>query len=155
MVKNSVGGSKENTNEEITYGEVNIGDLIESDSAENTIISTISDERRKILKEESDYLKVLSIWTKEKQADRIMKIVLCASLGVLLVAQIVCINIIIFKIGLKSMEFDEWTIRLFITGVFAEIVALVKIIVNNLFPESGSKDFMEFLNNFYGTKTSK
>ena len=36
--------------------------------------------------------------------------------------------------------------------IFSEIVSLVKIVINNLFPKSGNKDFMDFINTFYFNK---
>ncbi len=68
------------------------------------------------------------------------------------IIQVIFINVIVWKIGKGEMDFDEWTIRLFITGIFAEIVALVKIVINNIFPKSGNKDFMDFINTFYFNK---
>lgn len=128
---------------------ITIEDLIEGDIKEGTITHTVSDEQKQNLKKSSDYLEVLAIWKKEKRTEQIMKIILSAVLGVILITQIICVNIIIFKIGDQSLKFEEWTIRVFIMGVFAEIVALVKIIVNNLYPQNGSKDFMEFINQLY------
>ena len=46
----------------------------------------------------------------------------------------------------------DYKIIYYITGIFAEIVALVKIVINNLFPKSGNKDFMDFINTFYFNK---
>ena len=81
-----------------------------------------------------------------------MKQGLSLGISIILVIQVIFINVIVWKIGKGEMDFDEWTIRLFITGIFAEIVALVKIVINNLFPKSGNKDFMDFINTFYFNK---
>lgn len=70
------------------------------------------------------------------------------SLG-LMIYQIIKINKLVVGIGNETYKIDEWTLRLLIVGVFAEVVAVVKIIVENLFPKNGSKDFLEFLNNFH------
>lgn len=146
-VDDSIKEYMEKNNDSIT-----IEELIENDEKNDRITFTISDEQKENAKKNNDYIEVLAIWKKEKHTEQIMKVILSVVLGIILLVQIICINIVIFKIGQGSMIFDEWTIRFFITGVFAEIVALVKIIVNNLYPQSGSKDFMEFINELYSKK---
>lgn len=138
----------------LTGDDINIEELIDTGITANIITQTVSEEERQNIKSNNEYLEVLSIWKKEKRTDQIMKIALSGFLGLMLLGQIIYINVIIFKIGLKKMDFNEWTIRLYITGVFVEIVALVKIVVQNLFPANGSKDFLEFLNSFYGTRNN-
>ena len=67
----------------------------------------------------------------------------------LMIYQIIKINKLVVGIGSGTYKIDEWTLRLLIVGVFTEVVAVVKIIVENLFPKNGSKDFLEFLNKFH------
>lgn len=133
---------------------VGLDDLIEDDEYEEILSRTISDRELDDYKERDDRIQVLTIWMNEKKSEQRMKRGLSYVISTILIIQIVYINIIVWKIGKGTMIFDEWTIRLFITGVFAEIVALVKIVVSNIFPKSGNKDFMDFINAFYFNKRS-
>lgn len=129
-----------------------LDDLIADDEYEEIISTSITEKEKAESRDKNDRMQVLSIWMNEKRTEQKMKIALCISIGVILIIQIVYINIVIWGIGAKFMSFDEWTIRIFVTGVFAEIVALVKIVVNNIFPKNGNKDFMDFINAFYFNK---
>ena len=131
--------------------ELGLDDLINFDY-ETPITRTISEKEKQEYKETDDRIQVLTIWKDEKKTEQRMKQGLSLGISIILVIQVIFINVIVWKIGKGEMDFDEWTIRLFITGIFAEIVALVKIVINNLFPKSGNKDFMDFINTFYFNK---
>ncbi len=47
--------------------------------------------------------------------------------------------------GTGKLKYNEWTIRLFITGVFIEIVGIIQIIVTSLFPKEDRKNYFDFL----------
>ena len=131
--------------------ELGLDDLINFDY-ETPITRTISEKEKQEYKETDDRIQVLTIWKDEKKTEQRMKQGLSLGISIILVIQVIFINVVVWKIGKGEMDFDELTIRLFITGIFAEIVALVKIVINNLFPKSGNKDFMDFINTFYFNK---
>lgn len=72
----------------------------------------------------------------------------------IVINQVHFINKLVSNIGNGSWKMEEWTFRLIVTGVFVEIVAIFKIIVTNLFPVNGSKDFLEFIGNFKKSEKS-
>ncbi|ACQ55032.1 hypothetical protein [Clostridium botulinum] len=54
------------------------------------------------------------------------------------------VGIVLFM-GTGKLKYNEWTIRLFITGVFIEIVGIIQIIVTSLFPKEDRKNYFDFL----------
>ena len=155
MVSEGTNG-KESFMEDKTVGEKEIEtgslrDFIDDNANidDKVIVETITKERRERSIEDSYFLSVLKMWQREKKTERLLKLVFSSVIGVILIVQISILNFLVIQIGQGNLKFDEWTIRLFVTGVFAEIVALVKIIITNLFPQNGGKDFMDFLNNMF------
>ncbi|MBK1809129.1 hypothetical protein JHL18_00505 [Clostridium sp. YIM B02505] len=58
------------------------------------------------------------------------------------------ISIIIILQGFKIIQLEEWTLRLFVTGTFVEIVALINIMVTSLFPKDDRKVYLDFIKEF-------
>ena len=52
--------------------------------------------------------------------------------------------------GAKIWSFEEWTFRLIIVSVFAEIVGVFIIVVKSLFPEDSSKSMLDLIKHIYG-----
>ena len=52
--------------------------------------------------------------------------------------------------GTKIWNLEEWTFRLIIVSVFAEIVGVFIIVVKSLFPEDSSKSMLELIKHIYG-----
>ena len=48
--------------------------------------------------------------------------------------QVVAINVIFVLIGCGVLKFEQWTANTFVTATFAEISALVLLVVKYLFP---------------------
>lgn len=117
--------------------------------------STITEEDKKEARENNTSLEILTIWKQEKRTERWMKISFSVVIGLILISQICYIDIIMSKIGDQQMNFDEWTIKLFVTGVFIEIIGLVKIVAENLFPKDGNKNFMKFIEEMYSKNNKK
>lgn len=65
----------------------------------------------------------------------------------LVVLTIVICGIVIFQ-GLGKLKLEEWTLRIFATGVFVEVIAVVRIIANSIFPKDDRKTYLEFINRF-------
>lgn len=139
-----------NVNERIFDNEDNLEDFIDYEQGGNCVVTeTISNDKKQKSVKERYFLEIMKMWEKEKKMERFLKYIFSGVIGVLLIVQIIILNVLLFNIGAKKFQFDEWTLRLFITGVFAEIVALIKIIITNLFPKNGGKEFMEFLSNTF------
>lgn len=65
-------------------------------------------------------------------------------LGLLIILTLSTVVIIILC-GAGTLKIEEWTLKLFITGVFIEIVAIIRIIVNSLFPKDDRKVYLDFI----------
>ncbi|NRY59830.1 hypothetical protein [Clostridium beijerinckii] len=65
---------------------------------------------------------------------------------ILLILSIVISAVVILE-GFKLYGFDleEWTLRLFVSGVFLEIIVLIKIMINSLFPKDDRKLYLDFI----------
>lgn len=128
--------------------EIRLSDVIDDNQASEIIDSTISNVAQQDSQKQSELIKILDVWQEEKKSDQTIKILICLVVLGIIIYQVYFINKLVSNIGNGSWNMEEWTFRLIITGVFVEIVAIFKIIVTNLFPVNGSKDFLEFIGNF-------
>lgn len=128
--------------------EIRLSDVIDDKQASEIIDSTISNVAQQDSQKQSELIKILDVWQEEKKSDQTIKILICLVVLGIIIYQVYFINKLVSNIGNGSWNMEEWTFRLIITGVFVEIVAIFKIIVTNLFPVNGSKDFLEFIGNF-------
>lgn len=128
--------------------EIRLSDLIDDDQSSEIIDSTISNSAQQDSKKQSELIKILDVWQEEKKSDQTIKILICLVVLGIIISQVWFINKLVSNIANGSWNMEEWTFRLIISGVFVEIVAIFKIIVTNLFPVNGSKDFLEFIGNF-------
>lgn len=122
-----------------------LGDLIEEANPLDSVNGTLSSEVRKNHHKDAFFYEIIGLWSREKKSDQFMKLIICSLLVCILVGEIIFIDILVYLIGKGVLKFDEWTIRLFIAGVFTEIAALVKMMMGNLFPVDEKKDFMNFI----------
>ena len=53
--------------------------------------------------------------------------------------QVVAINVIVVLIGCGLLKFEPWTAKTFVMAVFAEVSALVLLVVKYLFPATSDK----------------
>lgn len=81
----------------------------------------------------------------EQKTNKCLKIILSIVLSIILLSLVASTILIVWKMGKGLFKYDEWTIRLFITGIFAEIVGIIKIIINSLFPKEDRKLYLEFI----------
>ncbi|BAE47821.1 hypothetical protein G8S49_05900 [Clostridium botulinum C] len=88
---------------------------------------------------------IASSFPNEQKTNSRLKITLSIILSVILIELVASTILIVWNIGKGTFKYDEWTIRLFITGIFAEIVGIVRIIVNSLFPKEDRKLYLEFI----------
>ncbi|WP_295156306.1 hypothetical protein [Selenomonas sp. AE3005] len=101
---------------------------------------TISDENELVTKAEGKgniklYIldKIINTWQTKHSADIELRKVYAKWLFVLLVIETVAVFVIVFITGFKRMEFDEWTFRVFIGSVYAQIVGAVYVMIRYLF----------------------
>ena len=52
----------------------------------------------------------------------------------ILVGQLVVMNLVFISVGLKWLEFDEWSLNLYMGGTLAEVFGVILVITMNLFP---------------------
>ena len=134
--------------------QIRLSEVIDEDQSSEIIDSTISDSAQQDSQKQSELIKILDVWQEEKKSDQTIKILICLVVLGIIISQVCFINKLVSNIANGSWNIEEWTFRLIITGVFVEIVAIFGIIVTNLFPVNGSKDFLEFISNFKKNENS-
>lgn len=134
--------------------QIKLSDVIDDKETSEIIDSTISHEVKQDIEKQIELIKILEVWKEEKRSDQKIKIIICLVVLGIVINQVHFINKLVSNIGNGSWKMEEWTFRLIVTGVFVEIVAIFKIIVTNLFPVNGSKDFLEFIGNFKKSEKS-
>jgi hypothetical protein len=82
---------------------------------------------------------ILEAWKAQQSQDRQLRERYALWLLVAMAVQATVINVIYVLMGTGLLTLDPWTGRTFIMAVFAEIVALVLIVVKYLFTPSGDK----------------
>lgn len=89
----------------------------------------------------------IDAWKEQQDQDRETRKYYARWLLILVCVQIVMINLLFALIGLGVLNVKEWTANTFIMSVFAEISAMVLIVVNYLFPkaQTPSPAFWDFL----------
>ena len=134
--------------------QIKLSDVIDDKETSEIIDSTISHEVKQDIEKQIELIKILDVWKEEKRSDQKIKIIICLVVLGIVINQVHFINKLVSNIGNGSWKMEEWTFRLIVTVVFVEIVAIFKIIVTNLFPVNGSKDFLEFIGNFKKSEKS-
>ena len=134
--------------------QIKLSDVIDDKETSEIIDSTISHEVKQDIEKQIELIKILDVWKEEKRSDQKIKIIICLVVLGIVINQVHFINKLVSNIGNGSWKMEEWTFRPIVTGVFVEIVAIFKIIVTNLFPVNGSKDFLEFIGNFKKSEKS-
>lgn len=76
---------------------------------------------------------VLGAWKTQQNQDRTMRRHYANWLMLAMGFQIVAINIVFILMGCKVLVFEQWTANTFIMSVFAEVAALVLLVVKYLF----------------------
>ena len=99
-------------------------------SSDGVIESTVSRNNSN-----SDFIEILNIWKTERQLELGLKKIVCKALIALIFIEAIFIGVMVGLQGAKIWSFEEWTFRLIIVSVFAEIVGVFIIVVKSLFPE--------------------
>lgn len=98
----------------------------------------------------SDFIEILNIWKSERESELKLKNMVCKNLIRLIFIQAIFIGVMVGLQGAKIWSFEEWTFRLIIVSVFAEIVGVFIIVVKSLFPEDSSKSMLDLIKHIYG-----
>ncbi|MGG7058276.1 hypothetical protein ACQPUZ_08260 [Clostridium tertium] len=134
-------------NEECLEEDFSLDDLMKnsSDTTDGIIESTVPRNNSN-----SDFIEILNIWKKERESELGLKKVVCLSLIAIICLEAIFIGIMVGLQGAGLWFFEEWTFRLIIVSVFAEIVGVFIIVVRSLFPEDSSKAMLELIKHIYG-----
>lgn len=87
---------------------------------------------------------VIAAWQKQHKADMDLRANYAKWLVQFLVVQAAVMNVLFILLGMKWLHCDEKIAQIFVTGVFAECVALVWAVVNYLF-QNNNKDVFELI----------
>jgi hypothetical protein len=82
---------------------------------------------------------ILSAWRSQQTQDRKLRERYAKWLIIALGGQSAAINIVFILIGCGLLTFEPWTAKTFIMAVFAEIAAMVFLVVRYLFTPSGDR----------------
>jgi hypothetical protein len=87
---------------------------------------------------------IVKAWKDQQAQDRKMRERYATYLIVAMGLQAITINVVFVLMGCGVLTFEAWTARTFILSVFAEIAAMVLIVVKYLFTPSSDK-VLQFL----------
>jgi hypothetical protein len=79
---------------------------------------------------------LVEVWKEQQNQDRETRKYYAKWLLIVICLQIGVINTLFVLIGLGVIKTSEWTSNTFIVSVFAEISAMVLVVINYLFPKS-------------------
>ena len=71
---------------------------------------------------------------KDRENDRDLKRTYAFWVLGILVGQLLLMNVVLVLTGLKILTFEEWLIKLYLTGTLAEVFGIVLLITKHLFP---------------------
>lgn len=116
------------------------------DSSDDGVIESTVDRNNS----NSDFIEILNIWKTERQLELGLKKIVCYALIGLIFIEAIFIGVMVGLQGAKIWTLEEWTFRLIIVSVFAEIVGVFIIVVKSLFPEDSSKSMLDLIKHIYG-----
>lgn len=87
---------------------------------------------------------LVNAWQRQNKAERKLRQRVAWCILIALALQIVLINTTFFLMGFKVMVADADLAKIFVLAVFAEIVAMVLIVLRYLFPQTGN-DFLQLM----------
>jgi hypothetical protein len=87
---------------------------------------------------------LVNAWQRQNKAERKLRQKVAWCILVALAVQIILVNVTFFLIGFKVMVADAELAKIFILAVFAEIVAMVLIVLRYLFPQTGN-EFLQLI----------
>jgi hypothetical protein len=92
---------------------------------------------------------IISAWRQQQTQDRAMRRTYARWLMTVLSVQLVVIHVLFLLIGCRLLSFEPWTANVFIAAVFAEISAMVLLVVKYLFPATTDK-ILDLIDRFKG-----
>jgi uncharacterized membrane protein YcjF (UPF0283 family) len=144
-LRNEIKNKDVSTEDELTITGLEFDD---KETIQATTTKTLDDELEKNITEASTFIDSLtkSFASEEISNSGLKKTFSKFILGILALLSIVISAVIILQ-GFKLYNFnlEEWTLRLFVTSVFIEIIALIKIMINSLFPKDDRKVYLDFV----------
>ncbi len=90
---------------------------------------------------------IIRVWRQQQDQDRKMRKLYATWLMIAMSLQVVAINVIFILIGSGILKFEQWTANTFIMAVFAEVGALVLLVVKYLFPATSDR-ILELIDRF-------
>ena len=92
---------------------------------------------------------IINVWKQQQDQDRQMRKRYANWLIGVMIVQVVAINISFVLIGLGLLKFEPWTVNTFVMATFAEISALVLLVVKYLFPTTTDR-ILDLIDRFKG-----
>ena len=88
---------------------------------------------------------IIKSWEKQQEEERKLRSNYAYWLLAGLFLQVLILYVSFFLLGLNYLNFDKWVINIFVVSVFGETIALVMVIIHNLFPKniSGIMDIVK------------
>jgi hypothetical protein len=90
---------------------------------------------------------IVNAWKQQQDQDRKMRKLYATWLMLAMSVQVVVVNIIFVLIGCGVLKYEPWTANTFVMAVFAEVSALVLLVVKYLFPSTSDK-ILELIDSF-------
>ena len=87
----------------------------------------------------------LANYLDERKTELGIKTASLTAFMVLIIYQLVEVNKIILGIGKEELVYSDVVISIFITGIFVELIAVVRIMFTNLFPADNNKNQTELI----------
>ncbi len=107
---------------------VEVRDSVTSDDIDN--LGKLSDIQERV----KHHRTIVNAWKQQQDQDRKMRKLYASWLIGAMSVQVVAINVIFVLIGCSVLRFEQWTANTFVMATFAEISALVLLVVKYLFP---------------------
>ena len=82
---------------------------------------------------------IVAAWKQQQDQDRKMRKLYANWLMGAMSIQVVAVSVIFVLIGCGVLKFEQWTANTFVTATFAEISALVLLVVKYLFPATSDR----------------
>ena len=84
---------------------------------------------------------------RETKNNRILKWVTVIVMMLILIISIIFLGAFMWNLGIEKLKINDATLNIFITGVFVEVVMLVKIILESIFPKNEREFYLKFIVN--------
>lgn len=92
-----------------------------------------------------EYIKV--DFERETSNNRVLKWITVISMMIILITSVIFLGVFMWNLGIERLKINDTTLNIFITGVFVEVVMLVKIILESIFPKNERELYLKFIEN--------